>query len=66
MANGLMIFRRDFRLDDNTALLEASKICDKIYTIFIFTPEQVTERNSFKSNTAVSFMIKSLMEFFEK
>ena len=44
---GLFIFRRDLRLSDNTALLKACKECDKVYTIFIFTPEQVTDKNKF-------------------
>ena len=59
---GLFIFRRDFRLTDNTALLKACKECDKIYTIFVFTPEQVTDQNKFKSNISVAFMISALQE----
>jgi len=59
---GLFIFRRDFRLTDNTALIKASKECEKIYTIFIFTPEQVTDKNRFKSDIAVNFMINALEE----
>ena len=59
---GLFIFRRDLRLTDNTALLKACKECDKIYTIFIFTPEQVTDKNKFKSNISVAFMISALTE----
>lgn len=62
MTKGLFIFRRDFRLTDNTALLKAVKECDKIYTIFIFTPEQVTDKNKFKSDIAVAFMIGALRE----
>lgn len=59
---GLFIFRRDFRLTDNSALLEAVKQCEKIFTIFIFTPEQVTEKNSFKSDISIAFMINALTE----
>ena len=59
---GLFIFRRDFRLTDNTALLKASKECDKIYTIFVFTPEQVTDKNRFKSGISIAFMIGALGE----
>lgn len=59
---GLFIFRRDFRCIDNTALLKASRECDRIYTVFIFTPEQVTSKNKFKSDIAVKFMISSLNE----
>ena len=57
---GLFIFRRDLRIIDNTALIKAHKECDKVYTIFIFTPEQVSEKNKFKSHIAVQFMISAL------
>lgn len=59
---GLFIFRRDLRITDNTALLEASKDCEKVYTIFVFTPEQVTDKNRFKSDISVAFMIGALGE----
>ncbi len=59
---GLFIFRRDLRLTDNTALLRACKECDKIYTIFVFTPEQVTDINKFKSDISIAFMISGLTE----
>ena len=58
--NGLFIFRRDFRIVDNNGLNLLSEYCNNIYTIFIFTPEQVTNANQFKSNNAVQFMIESL------
>jgi len=58
--NGLFIFRRDFRIVDNNGLNLLSEHCKNIYTIFIFTPEQVTGANQFKSNNAVQFMIESL------
>lgn len=58
--NGLFIFRRDLRIVDNNGLNLLSEHCKNIYAIFIFTPEQVTSSNSFKSNNAVQFMIESL------
>lgn len=58
--NGLFIFRRDLRIIDNNGLNFLSKICKNIYTIFIFTPEQVTNKNKFKSDNAIQFMIESL------
>jgi deoxyribodipyrimidine photo-lyase len=58
--NGLFIFRRDFRVIDNNGLNLANSLCKHIYPIFIFTPEQVTSANKFKSNNAVQFMIESL------
>ena len=60
--NGLFIFRRDFRVIDNIGLNLANKICKHVYPIFIFTPEQVTGANKFKSNNAVQFMIESLQD----
>jgi deoxyribodipyrimidine photo-lyase len=60
--NGLFIFRRDLRIVDNNGLLLASSKCDKIFTVFIFTPEQVTSANKFKSDNAVHFMIESLKD----
>lgn len=60
--NGLFIFRRDLRIIDNKGLLLASSKCKNIYTIFIFTPEQVTSTNKFKSDNAVQFMIESLQD----
>jgi deoxyribodipyrimidine photo-lyase len=59
---GIFIFHRDLRVSDNVGLMEACKKCEKLYTIFIFTPEQVTTANNYKSNNAVQFMIESLAE----
>lgn len=63
------IFRRDFRLKDNTALYEAWQerkgtstrpAFDKILGIFIFTPQQVTDKNKYRSQHAIQFMVESL------
>ena len=58
--NGLFIFRRDFRVIDNVGLNLANSLCKRIYPVFIFTPEQVSGSNKFKSDNAVQFMIESL------
>ena len=60
--NGLFIFRRDFRIIDNKGLNLLNAHCHNIFTIFIFTPEQVTNKNKFKSENAIQFMIESLMD----
>jgi deoxyribodipyrimidine photo-lyase len=60
--NGLFIFRRDLRVIDNNGLNLANDICKKIYPIFIFTPEQVTGANKYKSDNAIQFMIESLQD----
>lgn len=60
--NGLFIFRRDYRIVDNTGLNLLNTLCENIYTVFIFTPEQVTNKNHYKSNNAIQFMIESLKD----
>jgi deoxyribodipyrimidine photo-lyase len=55
----LFIFRRDFRLNDNTALIECYKKSEQVIPIFIFTPEQVSNNEYFSSN-AFQFMLESL------
>jgi len=60
LENGLFIFRRDLRIVDNKALNLLSEYCNHIYTIFIFTPEQVGNGNKYKSDNSVQFMIESL------
>lgn len=60
--NGLFIFRRDLRLTDNNGLNLLNSKCKNIYTIFIFTPEQVGNANKYKSDNAVQFMIESLQD----
>lgn len=59
---GLFIFHRDFRLFDNSGLIKASRQCDKLYTCFIFTPEQVGKSNDYRSQNSIQFMIESLSE----
>ena len=38
--NSLFIFRRDLRIDDNTALNEALRLSKQVLTCFIFDPRQ--------------------------
>jgi len=58
--NALFIFRRDLRIVDNNGLNLLNNMCKNIYTIFIFTPEQVGAGNKYKSDNSVQFMIESL------
>ena len=58
----LFIFRRDLRLSDNVGLNYAMNNFENIIPIFIFTPEQISDKNKFKSNNAIQFMIESLKE----
>ena len=59
---GVFLFHRDLRVVDNTSLNALSAVCDAIVPVFIFTPEQVTSENKYKSDAAVQFMIESLDE----
>lgn len=61
----LFIFHRDYRLFDNTTLIEMSKKEGTITPIFIFTPEQITKKNKYRSNNSVQFLIESLFELKE-
>lgn len=57
----LYIFRRDFRIKDNTAFNEMLKNSTEIYPIFIFTPAQISH-NNYRSDNSIQFMIESLIE----
>jgi deoxyribodipyrimidine photo-lyase len=57
----LFIFRRDLRLNDNTALIEALKNSREVIPCFIFDPRQL-DRNPFFSRFAAKFMVESLKE----
>lgn len=60
--NGLFIFHRDLRIYDNKGFIEASNKCKNLHTCFIFTPEQVSSKNDFRSQNSIQFMIESLLE----
>jgi deoxyribodipyrimidine photo-lyase len=57
----LFIFRRDLRLDDNTALIEALNVSTLVIPCFIFDPCQYAD-NPYKSKAAVQFMLESLAD----
>jgi len=57
----LFIFRRDLRLYDNTALIDALKSSKEVIPCFIFDKRQI-EKNSYKSNNCMQFMAHSLQE----
>jgi deoxyribodipyrimidine photo-lyase len=56
----VFIFRRDLRLTDNTALIEAIATSTNIIPLFILTPAQVSEKNKYKSSNCIQFMMESL------
>lgn len=57
----LHVFRRDLRLQDNTALIEALRSSESVMPCFIFDPRQL-KQNTFKSDHAIAFMRQSLHE----
>ena len=63
--NSIFIFRRDLRLTDNLGLIEALENSKNVIPIFIFTPEQI-DKNSYKSDNAIQFMVESLTELEHK
>jgi deoxyribodipyrimidine photo-lyase len=60
--HNIFIFRRDLRIKDNVSLNYAMSNFENIIPIFIFTPEQISSKNKFKSDNAIQFMIESLKE----
>lgn len=58
----LYLFRRDFRLDDNSALIAASSQSNEVILSFIFDPVQIEAQNKYRSLNAIQFMIESLKD----
>ncbi|KAI8913431.1 Deoxyribodipyrimidine photo-lyase [Gorgonomyces haynaldii] len=58
----IFIFRRDFRLSDNTALIALAKKVKPgtILPIFIFNPKQITDLNPYYGPKCVRFLLESL------
>lgn len=63
--NGLYIFTRDLRIQDNNGINKAVSMCDYVYTTFFFNKEQV-DNNTFKSYNSIQFMIESLQDLEEE
>src|SRR4051812_4251625 len=57
----IFIFRRDLRLQDNTALIAALKSSQKVLPCFIFDEQQVG-KNPYKSQCSIQFMLQALAE----
>jgi deoxyribodipyrimidine photo-lyase len=60
--SAIYIFTRDLRLEDNLTLIDALKNNVNVLPIFVFNPLQITEKNTYKSNNCVQFMIECLEE----
>lgn len=57
---GIFIFHNDLRITDNIGLAHLSKVCDIVMPVFIFTPEQISKTNKYRSMPAIEFMIAQL------
>lgn len=60
----VFLFRRDLRLFDNTALINASSLSDKVLPLFILDSSQ--RNHEYFSSNAFEFMINSLEELKEE
>lgn len=61
----LFVFRRDLRLEDNTALIAALNHSDDVLPCFILDPRQI-QKNSYKSDHCITFMVQSLYDLHEQ
>lgn len=61
----IFLFHRDLRIVDHNGL-DFAKQFGKIIPVFIFTPEQVSEKNKLRSTKSIEFMINSLEELQEE
>lgn len=63
MKRALFLFHRDFRLEDNTSLLQAIRDGYQVLPVFIFPPEQIEpKKNAYFSHPSVQFMCESLVD----
>ena len=60
---GLVWFRRDLRVDDNTALYRAAEECDELVLLYVIDREILNQRNM--GYPRVAFLLESLKELKE-
>lgn len=58
----IFIFHRDLRKEDNIGLIKTIQESNTVFPVFIFTPDQVSNKNKYKSHNSIQFMINSLSE----
>jgi deoxyribodipyrimidine photo-lyase len=62
----VFLFHRDLRIVDHNGLFFAKEKYKTILPLFVFTPEQVSDKNKLRSSNAIQFMIQSLKELEEE
>ena len=62
----LFIFRKDLRLEDNTALQHACSMSKEVIACFIFDPAQQEEHNHYFSQHAFNFMLGALVDLSQR
>ncbi len=60
----LFVFRRDYRLDDNAALIQACKNSEHVILCFLFEKTLLNPNNPVFSEMRIRFMIDSLKDLF--
>ncbi len=58
---GIHVFRRDLRLEDNSALIALGKVVDTILPVFIFDQRQVGE-HEYRSTPGLQMLCQSLVD----
>ncbi|HEX6201856.1 MAG TPA: deoxyribodipyrimidine photo-lyase [Thermoanaerobaculia bacterium] len=58
----LVLFRRDLRLDDNTALVAAAERAERVLPAFVFEPPQQAGASDGSSPHALQFLVESLAD----
>ena len=62
----LFVFRRDYRLDDNTGLIQACENSEEVIPCFLFEKSLINENNPVFAKMRIRFMIDSLKDLHEQ
>ena len=62
----LFVFRRDYRLDDNTSLIQACENSEQVIPCFLFEKNLISKNNPVFGKMRIRFMIDSLKDLFEQ
>ena len=60
--NSIFIFRRDFRIFDNTGLIAACKLSEKVFPCFIFSPLMLGNQSHKNAKNRLAFVIDSISD----